>query len=89
LAWTIEFDQRAERDLAKLDKSIQKRIVRYLQERIAPADDPRSFGHGLTHALSDLWRFRIGDYRILCKIEDDCLIVLVVAVGHRSTIYER
>jgi mRNA interferase RelE/StbE len=89
LAWTIEFDERAERDLAKLDKSIQRRIVQYLQKRIAPAKDPTAFGHGLAHNLSHLWRFRVGDYRILCRIEEDRLVVFVVAVGHRSAIYER
>jgi mRNA interferase RelE/StbE len=88
LAWTIEFDERAKRDLSKLDKPIQKRIRRYLQDRIATANDPKSFGHGLTHDLSGLWRFRVGDYRILCNIEDDRLIVLVVAVGHRSVVYD-
>ena len=88
LAWTIEFDERAKRDLAKLDKPVQKRIRRYLQDRIAPAVDPKSFGHGLTRNLSNLWRFRVGDHRILCNIEFDRLIVLVVAVGHRSTVYD-
>jgi mRNA interferase RelE/StbE len=88
LAWTIEFDERAKRDLSKLDKPIQKRIRRFLQDRIATANDPRSFGHGLTHNLSSLWRFRVGDYRILCNIEDDRFIVLVVAVGHRSVVYD-
>lgn len=88
MAWTIEFDERAKRDLSKLDKPIQKRIRRYLQDRIATANDPKSFGHGLTHDLSGLWRFRVGDYRILCNIEDDRLIVLVVAVGHRSVVYD-
>ena len=89
MAWTIEFDEQAERDLAKLDKPVQKRIVRYLQERIAPAEDPTAFGHGLSHDLSQIWRFRVGDFRILCRIEESRLTVLVVSVGHRSTIYER
>ncbi|HEY3835015.1 MAG TPA: type II toxin-antitoxin system RelE/ParE family toxin [Bryobacteraceae bacterium] len=89
MIWTIEFDERAERDLAKLDKAIQRRIVQYLQKRISPSEDPTAFGHGLTHNLSDLWRFRVGDYRILCRIEKDGLTVLVVAIGHRSSIYDR
>jgi mRNA interferase RelE/StbE len=89
LAWTIEFDEKAERDLAKLDKSIQKRIRRYLVDRVATAADPRSLGHTLRHDLAHLWRFRVQDYRIVCSLEDDRLIVLVVAIGHRSSIYGR
>jgi mRNA interferase RelE/StbE len=89
LAWTIEFDEQALCDLEKLDRPIQKRIRRYLQDRIAPSEDPRVFGRGLSHALASLWRFRVGDYRIICQIEDDRFVVLVIAVGHRSIVYDR
>ena len=89
MAWTIEFDERAERDLAKLDKHVQKLIRRCLENRIANASDPRLFGHGLRHELAELWRFRVQDYRIVCKLEDDRLIVLVIAIGHRRSIYQR
>jgi mRNA interferase RelE/StbE len=88
LAWTIEFDEQAERDLARLDHSIQREIKRYLLSRIAPAMNPRDFGHGLTGELAGLLRYRVRDYRIVCRIEDAKLVVLVIAVGHRSTIYE-
>ena len=88
LAWTIEFEERAKRDLSKLDKSIQREIVRYLETRIANSHDPRSFGHALSHNLSGLWRYRVRDYRIVCKLEQDRLIVLVVAIGHRSQVYK-
>jgi mRNA interferase RelE/StbE len=88
LAWTIEFDEQAEHDLARLDPFIQREIKRYLLTRIAPAIDPREFGHALTGNLSGLWRYRVRDFRIVCRIENDKLIVLVVAVGHRSTIYD-
>jgi len=86
--WTIEFDEQAQRDLAKLDKPTAKRIRRFLEDRIAPSVDPRSFGHGLKHQLAGMWRYRVGDYRILCNIEDDKLIVLVVEIGHRSSVYD-
>jgi mRNA interferase RelE/StbE len=86
--WTIEFDERAQRDLAKLDKPTAKRIRHFLEDRVAPSVDPRVFGHGLQHELSGLWRYRVGDYRILCQIQDDKLIVLVVEIGHRSSVYE-
>ncbi len=89
MSWTIVFDDKAERDLAKLDPSIQRKISRYLDDRIAPTSDPRSFGHALTNELSGIWRYRVGDYRILCRFEDDKLVILVVAVGHRSVIYDR
>jgi mRNA interferase RelE/StbE len=88
LAWTIEFDERALRDLTKLDKPIAKRIRRFLQDRVGPAEDPRAFGHGLSHQFSGIWRYRVGDCRILCKIEDEKLIVLVIEVGHRSSVYD-
>jgi mRNA interferase RelE/StbE len=88
LAWTIEFDERAQHDLAKLDKPIAKRILRFLEDRVAPSQDPRAFGHSLKHQFSGLWRYRVGDYRILCQIEDEKLIVLVVEIGHRSSIYD-
>jgi mRNA interferase RelE/StbE len=86
--WTIEFDERAQHDLAKLDKPIAKRIRRFLEDRIAPSEDPRAFGKPLQHNLAGKWRYRVGDYRILCNIEDDKLIVLVVEVGHRRYVYD-
>jgi mRNA interferase RelE/StbE len=88
LAWTIEFEERAERDLSRLDKSIQREIMKYLETRIANSHDPRSFGHALSHNLSGLWRYRVRDYRIVCKLEQDRLIVLVVAIGHRSQVFK-
>jgi mRNA interferase RelE/StbE len=89
LAWTIEFDKRAQRDLAKLDKQVQREIQRYLDYRIAPSDDPKSFGHALVNDLSGVWRYRVRDYRILCRIEAERLVVLVIEIGHRSTVYKR
>jgi mRNA interferase RelE/StbE len=86
--WTIEFDERAQRDLSKLDKPAAKRIRRFLEDRIAPSQDPRAFGKPLQHNLAGKWRYRVGDYRILCNIEDDKLIVLVVEVGHRRYVYD-
>jgi mRNA interferase RelE/StbE len=85
--WTIEFDERAQRELSKLDKPTAKRILRFLEDRIAPSEDPRAFGKPLQHNLSGKWRYRVGDYRILCQLEDAKLIVLVVEIGHRSSVY--
>ena len=63
------------------------RILRYLVDRIATSDDPRRFGEGLTENLSGLWKYRIGDYRIIAVIQDERFIVLVIRVGHRSKVY--
>lgn len=89
MAWTIEFEEKAKRDLARLDKSIQREIKRFLDTRVILADDPKAFGHALIGDMVGLWRYRVRDYRIICRIESDKLIVLVIAIGHRSTVYER
>jgi len=89
LAWTIRATRRFERELAKLDKSVQRKIVSYLETRIAPAADPRTLGKALGYDLAGFWRYRIGDYRTLCKIEDDQLIIVAVSVAHRSIVYDR
>jgi len=86
VSWVYKFDARALKDLKKLDRQAQRRILAYLDERVA--EDPRLFGKGLKANLSGLWRYRVGEYRIICQIQDGELIVLVVAVGHRKDIYE-
>jgi mRNA interferase RelE/StbE len=85
--WRVEFDRNAARDLKKLGADAQRTILRYLRERIATADDPRRFGHALTGDLKGLWRYRVGDFRIVASIEDKNFIVLVVTVGHRREVY--
>ncbi len=87
MAWTIRFDPRAVRDLKRLDKSIRRKIVRYLETRVSPADDAEDLGKGLTGPLVGLWRYRVEDYRIICRIERDVLVVMVLAAGHRKDIY--
>jgi len=86
--WRVEFDPGAARDLRKLGAEAQRLILRYLRERIATAEDPRRFGRPLTHDLKGLWRYRVGDYRIVASIEDGRFIVLVVTVGHRREVYD-
>ncbi|WP_172135164.1 type II toxin-antitoxin system RelE/ParE family toxin [Adlercreutzia sp. ZJ473] len=88
MAWRIELDKGVERTLAKLDKRTARRIASKLRE-IAQLDDPRSTGKALVGNLSGLWRYRVGDYRIICDIEDEILLILVVDVAHRSEIYKR
>jgi mRNA interferase RelE/StbE len=85
--WRIEFHRAAVQDLRKLGADGERRVLRYLRERIAGANDPRRFGHALTGEHKGLWRYRVGDYRIIAVIEDDRFVVLVVTVGHRREVY--
>jgi len=88
LTWIVEFDDSATKELRKLDRQAQQEILRYFRERIATNEDPRRFGKPLSHDLTGLWRYRVRNYRMICNIEDDKLIVLVVRAGHRKHIYE-
>jgi mRNA interferase RelE/StbE len=88
LVWRIEYDPRALKDLKKLNRAAQREILDYMEERIAGTYDPRDFGKPLRKSKFGLWRYRVRDYRILCEIQESRLVVLVVAVGRRSTIYE-
>ena len=83
----MEFDRAAVRDLRRLGTDAESRVLRYLRERIAGSADPRRFGHALTGDRKGLWRYRIGDYRIVAAVEDNRFVVLVVAVGHRREVY--
>jgi mRNA interferase RelE/StbE len=87
MSWVYRFDERALKELRKLGRQAQRDIVTYLDERVAGDADPRRFGKGLKADLSGLWRYRVGDYRILCQIKDTEILVLVVAVGHRRDVY--
>lgn len=86
--WAVEFDDRARRELRKLDPAAQSDILRYLRERIAGSTDPRQFGKPLRMNLAGLWRYRVGDYRLICRIEEHRLVVFVIKVGHRREVYE-
>ena len=87
--WTIEFDPRAQRELDKLDKPVARRISKFLYERIAGLDDPRKIGERLQGTLREFWKYRVGDYRIICSLEQDRLVVLVLRIGHRRQVYRR
>ncbi len=89
MGWTIEYDRRVLKDMKKLDKSVQRQILDYFDECIASSPNPRRFGKSLKARFSGLWRYRIGDYRAICRIEDKKLIVLVVRIGHRSKAYKK
>ena len=83
---TLSYLQKAKNELSILDKPVQKRIKKYLDE-VEKLENPRSRGKALSANLAGLWRYRVGDYRIICRIQDDELIVCVVDVGHRKDVY--
>ena len=90
MVWTIEFEPLAERQLDKLDPSISQRLIRFLEQRVAPLKNPRDLGEPLTgERMGALWRYRVGDYRIIVHIEDKRILVRVVQVGHRRDIYRK
>ena len=88
MTWKIEYDPGALQDLKKLDRAVQREIVDYIDNRIAGARTPRDFGKPLRGSRFGLWRYRLRDYRIICELQEKRLVVLVVAVGHRSAIYD-
>jgi len=90
MAWRIELSGLAQRNLRALDRQIAARILRFLNDRLAPLDDPRSLGEALRGAeLGALWKYRVGDWRIIASIEDRAVRILVVPIGNRRDIYRR
>ena len=84
----IEYEAGALKDLKKIDRSIAKRIVSFPSDCVSPLDDPHSIGAALHGSeLGDLWRYRVGDYRIICEIRDHELVILAISIGHRREIY--
>lgn len=81
----VEWSERAVRQLDRLDRQVARAIVRFMAERVQGAESPRSVGRPLRG--EGLWRYRVGDYRVLCRIHDEVMVVLVVEVGHRRDIY--
>lgn len=87
MSWDYSFTEKALKQLRKLGHEPSRRIVSFLRERVAGDEYPRRFGKELKGDLGEFWRYRVDDYRILCRIEDDRMIVLVVKVGHRREVY--
>jgi mRNA interferase RelE/StbE len=87
LAWRIEFSATAKKQLHKMGRVDAASIARYLRQRIATDEDPRRFGDPLRKELAGLWKYRVGDWRIICDIQDGRVTVLVLRVGHRSQVY--
>jgi mRNA interferase RelE/StbE len=89
MAWKVDLSPTALKQLGKLDKSVSRRILNFLRQRVEKLDDPRQIGQRLQGTLSEFWKYRVGDYRLICSLEDDRLIVLVLRIGHRREIYKR
>lgn len=88
MGWRIEFSGGASKALRRLDAPVVERILRFLHERLATADDPRQLGKPLTGSqLGNYWRYRVGDYRLVADVQDKVLVVLVVRIGHRRDVY--
>lgn len=87
MAWQIEVTDVARKQLKKMGNAEARLIRDYLRKRVQPLDDPRQLGKPLKGQLSELWRYRVGDYRLVCQLQDDKLVVLLVRVGHRKEIY--
>ena len=88
MAWTLRLSETAKRQLRKLDSSNAQVILRYLNRLVQETSDPRERASGLRANLAGLWRYRVGDYRVICSIEDHELMILVLQIGHRRDVYQ-
>jgi mRNA interferase RelE/StbE len=88
LAWQIEVSATAEKQLSKLDRPVAKRILTFLRERLASLEDPRSIGEALKGSeLGEFWKYRVGDWRLICEIRDKQIIITVLSLGNRGDVY--
>ena len=88
MAWRFEFDPAAQRELGKLDLQVARRILSFLHERVATLEDPRSIGEALKgSALGEYWKYRIGDWRVICEIKDKEIVIVVLRIGNRREVY--
>lgn len=88
LNWRIEYNDQAERAILALEKPARSRILKFMRERVASLEDPASKAKALKGHLRGLYRFRVGDYRVICDIQRDRVVVLVLDAGHRKDVYE-
>jgi mRNA interferase RelE/StbE len=89
MIWKVEFDDRARKELRKLDKQTQDRILKWLRTNLATEEDPRRTGKSLKGRMKGLWRYRVGDYRIVSQIQDEQILILVIRIGHRRDVYDK
>ncbi len=90
MAWAVEFAPAAAKDLHRLDRTAAQRLLRFLDERIRYGNDPHAIGEALRgERRGAYWKYRVGDYRLICRIEDARVVVTVVRVGHRGGVYQK
>ena len=89
MVWKIEIDKKALKGIAALDKPVQKRIASFLKDKLAKLANPRSIGEALQGELKKFWKYRVGDYRLICSIEDKVVTVLVLRIDHRKKVYKK
>ncbi|MCD8118871.1 MAG: type II toxin-antitoxin system RelE/ParE family toxin [Lachnospiraceae bacterium] len=89
MSFTVETTSRFDREFKKLDRYTQRMLKSWIVRHLDGCEDPRAFGKGLTANRSGQWRYRIGDYRLICEIEDEKLVILALTIGHRRDIYEK
>ena len=88
MAWRVEFTKHAARDLEKIDRPDRRRILGFLRDRVESSADPRALGEALRGKdLGQFWKYRVGDFRIICEIQDRRVVVVVVRVGNRREVY--
>ncbi len=88
MAWTLELSGLAQRNLAKLDAQVARRILAFLNDRVASLEDPRSTGEALKGSeLGEFWKYRIGDWRVICEIKDKEIVIVVLRIGNRREVY--
>ena len=87
MSWHIETTARFDREFKKLDRYTQRMVKAWIEKHLVGCDDPRVHGKGLTANRGGQWLYRIGNYRMICLIEDEKLIILALSIGHRSSIY--
>ena len=87
ILWRIEFDAKVDKELGRLSSENRQRILRFLRDRLAPLDNPRGLGEALTGPLAGFWKYRVGDYRVIARIEDERVTILVVRLGNWLDVY--
>jgi len=88
LVWRIEVSETAEKQLEKLDRPVAQRIRTFLRERVAALEDPRSIGDALKGSeLGEFWKYRVGDWRVICQIKDKQIVITVITLGNRREVY--
>ncbi len=88
MSWKVEFDKSAFKELSKLNKNIQHKISSEI-EKISQLENPKSYGKGLKGRFLGLWRYRIGDYRIICEIDGALITIIVIKIAHRKEVYDK